>query len=51
MAINGGKGWQEMRKCENFMFCKPSGITLNGEFGLRIKSDTGNLDAWVKLKS
>ena len=30
MAINAGNGWRTMRNCENFMFCKPSGITLTG---------------------
>ena len=47
MAINGGNGWQTMNKCENFMFCKPSGITLNGGFGLRVTSDSGNIDTQV----
>ena len=36
-----------MRKCENYMFCKPAGITLQGQFQLRIISDTGNIDVNV----
>ena len=36
-----------MRKCENYMFCKPAGITLQGRFQLRIISDTGNIDVNV----
>ena len=36
-----------MRKCENYMFCKPAGITLQGQFQLRIISDTGNIDVIV----
>ena len=47
MAINGGSGWLAMRNCENFMFCKPSGITLHGKFWLRVVSDTGNIDVEV----
>ena len=36
-----------MRKCENYMFCKPAGITLQSQFQLRIISDTGNIDVNV----
>ena len=50
MAIDGGNGWQNMAKCENFMFCKPSGITIHGQFGLRVTSDTGNIDVTVGTK-
>ena len=46
MYIDGGKGWQRMRKCENFMFCKPQGLTLNGQFSLRVVSE-GNIDVKV----
>ena len=45
--IDGGRGWQRMAKCENFMFCKPSGITLHGQFTLRLVSDTGNIEVTV----
>jgi len=47
MAVSGGSGWQDLRKCENYMFCKPAGITLQGQFQLRIISDTGNIDVSV----
>ena len=47
MAIDGGNGWQTMAKCENYMFCKPSGLTLHGQFRLRLISDTGNIDKRV----
>ena len=39
--------WLDLRKCENYMFCKPAGITLQGRFQLRIISDTGNIDVNV----
>ena len=47
MYIDGGRGWQRMAKCENFMFCKPAGITLHGRFRLRLFSDTGNIETRV----
>lgn len=40
--------WQDLRKCENYMFCKPAGITLQSQFQLRIISDTGNIDVTVR---
>ena len=50
MMINAGSGWRSMNKCENFMFCKPSGVTLHAQFSLRVVSDTGNIDTQVKKK-
>ena len=47
MFIDGGRGWQKMAKCENFMFCKPAGIILHGSFSLRLVSDRGNIDVFV----
>ena len=47
MYIDGGRGWQRMVKCENFMFCKPAGITLHGRFTLRLVSDTGTIETTV----
>eukprot|EP00092_Neocalanus_flemingeri_P085141 GFUD01107092.1.p1 GENE.GFUD01107092.1~~GFUD01107092.1.p1 ORF type:complete len:281 (+),score=29.57 GFUD01107092.1:69-845(+) len=50
MWIDGGSGWQEMKKCENYMFCKPSGVILNkGEYAIRVTSDTGNIDTPVVM--
>ena len=40
-----------MVKCENFMFCKPAGITLHAGFTLRLVSDTGNIEIRVKQLS
>ena len=42
MLIDGGRGWQWMKKCENFFFCKPAGLTLQGQFSLRLVSDMGS---------
>ena len=50
MMIKTGSGWRSMKKCENFMFCKPSGVTLHAQFSLRVVSDTGNIDTQVKNK-
>jgi len=47
LQIDGGTGWMEMSKCENYMFCKPRGITLHGEYALRVISDSGNIDLTV----
>jgi len=47
MMIEGGTGWREMKKCENYMFCKPRGITLHAQFSLRVISDTGSIDVTV----
>jgi len=47
MMIKTGSGWRSMKKCENFMFCKPSGVTLHAQFSLRVVSDTGNIDTQV----
>ena len=47
MYIDGGRGWERMVHCENFMFCKPAGITLHGRFRLRLVSDTGNIETRV----
>ena len=49
MMIEGGTGWREMKKCENYMFCKPRGITLHGQFSLRVISDTGSIDVTVSI--
>jgi len=38
MSINAGSGWKEMKKCENFMFCKPGSIILKGKYQLRVES-------------
>ena len=51
MYIDGGRGWQRMSKCENFMFCKPQGLTLGGQFKLRVVSDTGVIDVKVRQLS
>ena len=39
--------WLDMTKCENYMFCKPPGVILQGQFSIRILSDTGNIDVNV----
>ena len=51
LQIDGGTGWMEMSKCENYMFCKPRGITLHGEYALRVTSDSGNIDLTVSVAS
>lgn len=42
MSMKVGSGdWIEMQKCENFMFCKPNDIVLNGEnsqYDLKVSS-------------
>jgi len=47
LHVDGGSGWQKMSKCENYMFCKPRGVTLHGEHRIRVISDSGNIDITV----
>jgi len=47
MSIHLGKGWKKMRKCENYMFCKPAGPTISGRYKLRVSSANGNVDVEV----
>lgn len=34
-------------RCENYMFCKPRGLTLHSSYALRITSDSGTLEIQV----
>merc|ERR1719391_1360103 len=40
----GGSEWKKMKKCENYMFCKPRGLTLRSSYALRIISDSGTIE-------
>jgi len=40
----GGSQWQNMKKCENYMFCKPRGLTLRSSYALRVISDSGAIE-------
>merc|ERR1719266_2992046 len=40
----GGSRWQNMKKCENYMFCKPRGLTLRSSYTLRVISDSGTIE-------
>jgi len=47
MSIRIAGKWIAMKKCENFMFCKPSGYILNGantNYALRVHSEHVNVD-------
>merc|ERR1719319_665017 len=48
MSLENGDGWREMKKCENFMFCKPTGIVLGSNFKLRVTSASKNIDVEVE---
>jgi len=39
-----GSSWRNMKKCENYMFCKPQGLTLRSSYSLRIISDSGAIE-------
>ena len=45
--VEGGTGWKEMKKCENYMFCKPRGLTLSSSYALRVISDSGTIEVEV----
>merc|ERR1719238_2204990 len=40
----GGSRWKKMKKCENYMFCKPRGLTLRSSYTLRVTSDSGTIE-------
>merc|ERR1711953_1347834 len=40
----GGSPWKKMKKCENYMFCKPRGLTLRSSYTLRVTSDSGTIE-------
>jgi len=48
LHIRGSNGdWLKMKKCENYMFCKPSSLILTGDnsnYEIRVTSTTGNID-------
>jgi len=47
MSIRIAGKWIQMKKCENFMFCKPRGYVLNGRnsrYALRVHSKDKNVD-------
>jgi len=48
MSLDAGSGWMEMKKCENYMFCKPGGVVLGNSFGLRVSSVNKNIDVQVE---
>jgi len=48
MQIEAGTGLRNMEKCENYMFCKPRGITLHGLYSLRISSDSGSIEVTLE---
>ena len=35
-------------RCENYMFCKPRGLTLRSSYALRIISDSGTIEVQVR---
>ena len=35
------------RRCENYMFCKPRGLTLRSSYTLRVTSDSGTIEVEV----
>jgi len=39
-----GSRWKNMKKCENYMFCKPRGLTLRSSYSLRVISDSGTIE-------
>jgi hypothetical protein len=36
-----------MKKCENFMFCKPAGLVITPTYWLRISSQNMDIDVQV----
>ncbi|XP_023347602.1 uncharacterized protein LOC111716389 [Eurytemora carolleeae] len=44
MSIDIGSGWREMKKCENFMFCKAAGGTIPAVYKLRVSSLNVNIE-------
>jgi hypothetical protein len=36
-----------MKKCENFMFCKPAGVVLTGSYWVRASSQHMDIDTQV----
>jgi hypothetical protein len=38
-----------MKKCENFMFCKPAGVVLTGSYWVRASSQHMDIDTQVPV--